>query len=65
MMAKENVTLIFADQSTKHEVSLQLARNIIDAIDQEKFDVRLISIDQNGIWHLNESTYFLLNAENS
>ena len=64
-MANKNVTLIFADQSTKHEVSLQSARNIIDAIDQEKFDVRLISIDQNGIWHLNESTYFLLNAENS
>lgn len=61
---KKNVGIIFGGRSTEHEVSLQSARNIVDAIDKEKFDVTLIGIDKNGIWHLNESTQFLLNSDN-
>lgn len=60
---KKNVGIIFGGKSTEHEVSLQSARNIVDAIDKEKFDVTLIGIDKNGIWHLNESTQFLQNAD--
>lgn len=63
-MQKKNIGIIFGGKSTEHEVSLQSARNIVDAIDKEKFDVTLIGIDKNGIWHLNESTHFLLNSEN-
>lgn len=59
---KKNVGIIFGGKSTEHEVSLQSARNIVDAIDKEKFDVTLIGIDKDGIWHLNESTKFLLNS---
>lgn len=60
---KKNVGIIFGGKSTEHEVSLQSARNIVDAIDKEKFDVTLIGIDKDGIWHLNESTQFLLNSD--
>lgn len=63
MKVKKNVGIIFGGKSTEHEVSLQSARNIVDAIDKEKFDVTLIGIDKNGIWHLNESTHFLLNSD--
>lgn len=61
---KKNIGIIFGGKSTEHEVSLQSARNIVDAIDREKFDITLIGIDKNGIWHLNESTHFLLNSDN-
>lgn len=63
-MQRKNIGIIFGGKSTEHEVSLQSARNIVDAIDREKFDVTLIGIDKNGIWHLNESTHFLLNSDN-
>ena len=55
---KKNIGIIFGGKSTEHEVSLQSARNIVDAIDREKFDITLIGIDKNGIWHLDESTHF-------
>ena len=42
---KKNVGIIFGGKSTEHEVSLQSARNIVDAIDKEKFDVTLIGIE--------------------
>jgi D-alanine-D-alanine ligase len=63
-MQKKNVGIIFGGKSTEHEVSLQSAKNIVDAIDKDKFNVILIGIDKNGIWHLNESTHFLLNSDN-
>ena len=63
-MQKKNNGIIFGGKSIEHEVSLQSARNIVDAIDREKFDVTLIGLDKNGIGHLNESTHFLLNSDN-
>jgi len=63
-MQKKNVGIIFGGKSTEHEVSLQSAKNIVDAINKDKFNVTLIGIDKNGIWHLNESTHFLLNSDN-
>ncbi|MEQ1962121.1 D-alanine--D-alanine ligase [Xenorhabdus khoisanae] len=63
-MPKTHVGLFFGGKSSEHEVSLQSAKNILDAIDKEKFDVSLIGIDKEGIWHLNEASGFLLNADN-
>jgi D-alanine-D-alanine ligase len=63
-MEKKHVGIIFGGKSAEHEVSLQSAKNILEAIDRTKFDVTLIGIDKNGGWHLNEASNFLLNAEN-
>jgi D-alanine-D-alanine ligase len=63
-MTKQRVGIIFGGQSTEHEVSLQSAKNIFDAIDKNKFDVVLFGIDKQGEWHLNDTSGFLLNAEN-
>ncbi|MGX9937834.1 D-alanine--D-alanine ligase [Advenella kashmirensis] len=63
-MKKKHVGIIFGGKSAEHEVSLQSAKNILEAIDKTKFDVTLIGIDKNGGWHLNEASNFLLNAEN-
>ncbi|OTA14368.1 D-alanine--D-alanine ligase [Xenorhabdus beddingii] len=62
-MQKKHVGLFFGGKSSEHEVSLQSAKNILDAIDKKKFDVSLIGIDKEGIWHLNEASGFLLNAD--
>jgi D-alanine-D-alanine ligase len=61
---KLRVGIIFGGKSAEHEVSLQSAKNIIEAIDKDKYDVLLIGIDKNGQWYLNEDTGFLLNANN-
>lgn len=63
-MTKLRVGVIFGGKSAEHEVSLQSAKNILDAIDKEKFDVTLLGIDKTGQWHINDASNFLLNAEN-
>lgn len=62
-MTKLRVGIVFGGKSAEHEVSLQSAKNIIDAIDKTRFDVSLLGIDKQGQWHLNEASNFLLNAE--
>lgn len=61
---KKRVGLLFGGKSAEHEVSLQSAKNVIEAIDHDKYDVVLIGIDKEGKWHLNDTTDFLLNEEN-
>ncbi|CEJ44267.1 hypothetical protein XAB3213_250020 [Xanthomonas citri pv. bilvae] len=39
------VGLIFGGKSAEHEVSLQSARNILDALDPQRFEPVLIGID--------------------
>ena len=62
-MGKTRVGIIFGGRSAEHEVSLQSAKNILDALDKERFDVSLIGIDQQGLWHLCDTAGFLLNAD--
>ncbi|PMY38821.1 D-alanine--D-alanine ligase [Pseudomonas sp. GW456-L14] len=63
-MSKLRVGIIFGGRSAEHEVSLQSARNIVDALDHERFEPVLIGIDKNGHWHLNDTSNFLINQEN-
>ncbi|GGB47555.1 D-alanine--D-alanine ligase [Lentibacillus populi] len=63
-MTKKKVGIIFGGKSAEHEVSLQSAKNIVEAIDKDKYDVMLIGIDKQGKWHLNDQSSYLLNAEN-
>lgn len=60
MPGKIRVGILFGGRSAEHEVSLQSARNIIDAIDRDKYEVVLIGIDKKGEWHLNEEPRFLV-----
>ncbi len=54
------VGVLFGGQSAEHEVSLQSARNVIEAMDREKYEVVLLGIDRTGRWHLADSSRFLL-----
>jgi len=63
-MNKLRVGIVFGGKSAEHEVSLQSAKNIIDAIDKQKFELTLLGIDKQGAWHINDATNYLLNADN-
>lgn len=47
---KLKIGVIFGGRSGEHEVSLQSARSVIDALDKEKYDVVLIGISKQGQW---------------
>ena len=64
MNKKIRIGILFGGKSAEHEVSLQSAKNIVEAIDKNKYDVLLIGIDKNGQWYLNEASRFLLHTEN-
>jgi len=61
---KIRVAILFGGKSAEHEVSLQSAKNVINAIDREKYEVILVGIDHDGRWHLNEQSQFLLDDDN-
>ena len=63
-MKKTRVGILFGGKSAEHEVSLQSAKNIIDAIDKTKYELVLIGIDKQGRWQLTDSSRYLLNAQN-
>ena len=61
MVTKTRVGILFGGKSAEHEVSLQSAKNVIDAIDKDKYDIVLIGLDKSGRWLLNDTSEFLLN----
>ncbi len=64
MKAKIRVAVLFGGRSAEHEVSLQSARNIIEAIDKDRYETVLIGIDRQGAWYLNDFSIPLLNSNN-
>ncbi len=64
MKTKIRVGILFGGKSAEHEISLLSAKNIIDALDKDKYEVVPIGIDKNGNWLLGEIENLLLNSEN-
>ena len=56
------IGVLFGGESPEHEVSLQSARNVIEAIDRDRYDIVLIGIDRRGRWRLADESGFLRNA---
>jgi D-alanine-D-alanine ligase len=56
MNRKIRVGVVFGGRSAEHEVSLQSARNVLEALDRSKYEPVLIGIDRDGRWHLDEQT---------
>jgi D-alanine-D-alanine ligase len=56
------VGILFGGKSAEHEVSLQSAKNVVEALDREKYEPVLIGIDKTGKWLLNDESQFFLNA---
>lgn len=62
-MTKIKVGILFGGKSAEHEVSLQSAKNIIEAIDKEKYEIVLIGVDKEGKWYLVNDDKFLSNMD--
>jgi D-alanine-D-alanine ligase len=58
---KKTVAIVFGGQSSEHEVSLQSARNVINAIDRGSYDIILIGVDKSGRWLRFDEGDYLLN----
>jgi D-alanine-D-alanine ligase len=61
---KIKVAIIFGGKSAEHEISIISAKNVIDAIDKEKYETIPIGIDKDGSWYLNEQSKFILESSN-
>jgi len=61
---KTRVGIIFGGKSGEHEVSIQSAKSIYEALDREKYEPVLLGVDKEGVWHLGADASFILNASN-
>ncbi|HVY39978.1 MAG TPA: D-alanine--D-alanine ligase family protein [Polyangia bacterium] len=51
-MTKTRVVILFGGRSAEHEVSILSARNVVAALDRERFEPVLIGVDRAGQWRL-------------
>ena len=63
-MNKIRVGLLFGGKSAEHEVSLQSAKNVLAALDKNRYEVVLIGIDKSGKWYWHKDSMNLLNEDN-
>lgn len=60
---KTNVALLFGGKSAEHEISLRSAKNVMEAIDKDKYNAILIGIDKKGKWLMNTSKSMLMDLD--
>lgn len=63
MRKKIRLGVLFGGKSAEHEVSLISAKNVIEALDKDKYDIFLIGIDKSGEWKLRDGSQFLMHAD--
>src|SRR6266536_1634689 len=59
---KIRVGILFGGKSAEHEVSIQSARNVLQALDTDRFEPVLIGIDKSGRWHLSDAAVLLASS---
>jgi len=65
MKKKIRVGVLFGGRSAEHEISLLSAKNIVNALDKEKYELVLIGINKNGEWLLQDSARYLVDAHDA
>ncbi len=50
----KNVAIIFGGVSQEHDVSIITAKQVYESIDRSKYNILLIYIDRNNVWHYAE-----------
>lgn len=63
MTDKIRVGVVFGGRSAEHQVSLQSAKNVIDAIDKTKYEVVPIGIAPDGRWLIEDESAYLLDSD--
>lgn len=54
---KIRVAVLYGGRSAEHEVSLQSAKNVIQYLDKDKFEVIPLGIDKQGNWFLGDEVF--------
>lgn len=62
-MNKIKVGILFGGKSAEHEVSLQSAKNVLEAMDRHQYEITLIGIDKEGCWYMYDQENFLVHAD--
>ncbi len=57
MSKKIRVGVLFGGKSVEHQISLLSAKNIVEAMDKDKYEVVLIGISRSGEWFLHEDLH--------
>jgi len=65
MNRKTRIGILFGGRSAEHEVSVRSAKNILEAINKEKYEVVLIGINKEGQWRLKKTSELSLLSEGS
>ncbi len=55
MRKLQRVALLYGGRSGEHEVSLRSAASVLRNLDSKRFEVLVIGIDREGVWHLHEN----------
>jgi D-alanine-D-alanine ligase len=63
-MNKLNVGVFFGGRSVEHEISLISAKNIINAIDKNKYNIVPISINKDGEFNFYSGEDYILDVDN-
>lgn len=64
MNEKIRVGILFGGESAEHEISIMSAKNIIEAIDKDKYEVFPIGITKKGKWCIGKTAGSMLEAGN-
>jgi D-alanine-D-alanine ligase len=63
MGKKLKVGIVFGGQTAEHEVSLQSGKNIINALNRDKYEVAIIGIQKSGQWQIFAEKDFVINPD--
>lgn len=61
---KIKVAVLMGGRSAEHEISLLSAKNVIEALDINKYEIVPIGIDKHGKWFLHDKDSYLANTDN-
>lgn len=51
-MQKQNIAIIFGGKSGEHDVSIMSAKNVVESVDRDLFDIQLVYVDREGTFLL-------------
>lgn len=61
---KMKVGIVFGGKSGEHEVSIQSAANIFEALDLEKYEPFFLGVDKTGMWRFGRDLSMIINRDN-
>ena len=65
MPKKISVAVIIGGKSPEHTISLRSGRSVVHALDNNKYEITVLGIDKEGKWYLQETSDFLLHADDN